>query len=147
MNFGAPIEKKITTCRVCGQEFKAPAIKPDDRGQILKLAEALGRHLNTHEELQRAVTTLLLATLFTTEDEMLKASIPTILAGVEPTRAMIHQATRRTYIDDALIDNKIADLGFEVEDAKGLQTLLRDMRDILCEEGQYAPVNGKRVTL
>jgi hypothetical protein len=68
---------------------------------------------------------------------------PVLQSLYESMRASLHRFTTRVTIPDSVIDGKIADLGFEAEDAEGLRLLLRDMRDLLTEQGSYAPPNGQ----
>ena len=62
----------------------------------------------------------------------------------ESIRALLFRMSRRNNIPDSVIDGKIAELGFEEEDAEGLRALLQDLRDLLTEQGRYAPLNGSQ---
>ena len=132
-------ERYVTKCKVCGIEFRAPAVDPNNQALLFRFADRLSKHLNEHKDLIAAVTTVLVLTMYDTEDMMLKASLPAIMAPVDHIRAALHQGTQKFTIPDSMIDSKITELGFEQEDAEGLRALLRDMRDLLTEQGTYAP--------
>lgn len=132
-------------CRVAGctaQFVSSPLLpvigQPDIR--IVKMIAQMSEHLATnhpekYEQGGRAamdyVNFLILRT-FEFQD-------PILLGLYENMRASLHRFTARNTIPDSVIDGKIAELGFEEEDADGLRALLRDMRDLLCEQGRYAP--------
>jgi hypothetical protein len=142
--------KYTTLCRIpgCGQRFQKspldiPIIGQPDK-QVIEFVLALLKHTQSkHPEAAAQIagmvqqfTGFMALSLFECQD-------PKLSAMKESVRATLHRMTRKNYIADAFIDSKIADLGFDPEDSEGLKLLLTDMRDVLCEEGSYAPANGQ----
>jgi len=136
-------------CRIPGcttQYVSSPLVpiigQPDPR--IGKMIQEMAKHLEKHhpeqfEQGAKAVQqymTFLFLSVFELQD-------PLLIQLYECIRAPLHQYSTRATIPDSVIDGKIADLGFEDEDAEGLRTLLRDMRDLLTEQGDYAPQNNQ----
>jgi len=57
----------------------------------------------------------------------------------EAARAHLHGSTRKNYLTDATILSHVAQLGLDQQDADAVYALMQQMRDILCEENDYAP--------
>ena len=57
----------------------------------------------------------------------------------ENVRAHLHRETRKNILTDDTILHHVAQLGLEQIDADAVFALLKEMRDILTEAGQYAP--------
>lgn len=74
----------------------------------------------------------LVATAFETTD-------PQLNQLKEGIRAHLHRATRKNNLTDETILHHVAQLGLEQIDADAVYGLLKEMRDILTEAGEYAP--------
>ena len=143
--------KYTTTCRVpsCGQQFMSSPLdlpvvgRPNER--LVKFVMALVAHLQKkHPEVMQHIsgmaqefTGYLALRMFIIED-------PHLITGQENVRATLQQFSRRNRITDAEITDRVARLGLNAEQEEDLSVLLRDMRDVLCEEGQYAPKTAER---
>jgi hypothetical protein len=68
---------------------------------------------------------------------------PKLLEMREHIRATIAKVSRRFQISDADIQDRVARMELDSQDEEGLNILLRDMRDLLTEQGRYAPQNGQ----
>lgn len=154
--------KYTTRCRVPGcntgpnggpQEFTSSPLEipivghPGDR--VTKFVMALMSHLQSkHPEVMKQVsgsiaefTGWLVVSAFACQD-------PSLAAVQERVRGGIHRASRRITLTDEQIQQRIAaviqETGIEEADevgmwTEGLNTLLQDMRDLLLEQGRYAP--------
>jgi hypothetical protein len=141
-----PNMEYTTRCKMPGckkvfitDPFEPPIIgQPNDR--FLRLADKLSAHLqDKHPEMvQRGIGAiieygrLLTFSMFQCED-------PNILETLEPVRAAVQKFTRRYGISDAEIQDKVSRLEVDPEDEQGVAMLLSDMRDLLTEQGRYAP--------
>jgi hypothetical protein len=155
----APAVKYTTTCQIpvldkgsitprpCGQQFlKSPLDIPiigQPGKQVVEFVTSLAGHISKHHPDQMKMASalvqefmgLLVIAGFEIQD-------PTLQSMRERVRATAHRLTRKAYITNADIDDKIAELGFDLDDSRNLKILLTDMRDMLCEEGSYAPVQN-----
>jgi hypothetical protein len=134
-----------TTCRICGDRLNTPAFVPLVGGKqidpaLVQFVVKLQKHVQSkHPEHAQYVQAEVMqftgyATLsaFNVQDP--------VLAGMqEAVRFALHRGTRKVFITDEQIEDRIAALELSPEDWKGLRILLRDMRDILCEEAAYGP--------
>jgi hypothetical protein len=137
-----------TRCKVRGctktfisAPFEVPIVgQPQER--IGKFVAALMNHMDSKHPEQMAkmkgsieqYVGFVLGVAFEIED-------PQLLQMREDVRAALHRFTRREFITDADILDRVARIGLNPEEQEGVYTLLRDMRDILCEEGRYAPAS------
>ena len=145
-----PIVKYKTVCRVpgCGQDFVSSPLDIPIIGQpnarvvhfVTKLMEHVQqKHPAIMQQISGALqeyTGFLVLTMFQWQD-------PQLQKMHESVRASIHKVSTRFTISDDEIQDRIARLGLEPEQEEGLNTLLRDMRDLLTEQGRYAPQNGQ----
>ena len=145
-----PNVEYVTRCRVqgCGKQFLSspmdiPIIgQPNDR--VVKFVTALLDHVQKkHPKAMMQISGaiqeymgFLIVTMFQCED-------PKLAQLQEQVRASIFKVSRRLTITDAEIQDRVARLGLDPDEEEGLQTLLRDMRDLLTEQGSYAPQNGQ----
>jgi hypothetical protein len=134
-----------TQCRVCGDRLEAPAFIPVVGGKaidpalvqfVMKLQKHIySKHPAHAQQIQAEVmqfTGFATLSAFSVQD-------PILVTMQESVRYALHKGTRRAWITDAQIDERIDALGFARDEEAGLRILLRDMRDLLCEEGAYAP--------
>ena len=145
-----PTAKYRTVCRVpgCGQEFFASPFEasiigaPNDR--LIRFVEMLIDHLQQKHPAQLQQISGAVQEYFGFLTLMgCECQDPHIAAYYERVRASIARASRRLTITDEEIQDRIARLGLDPEQEEGLQVLLRDMRDLLTEQGRYAPQNGQ----
>ena len=138
--------KYTTKCLVpdCTKEFTSSPFdvailgKPD--AKVQKFGEALMKHLQErHPEVIRSFTgrlsefsTLALASMYDCQD-------PVIQKMANQIRWSIQKFTQRAKITDADIDDRLSRLGVSPDLHEQLRGLLQDMRDVLLEEGKYAP--------
>jgi hypothetical protein len=146
----------ITTCLLCPPENPA-RIKADKIPQVLpgeapspavgRYVQALSTHLerkhpeayDTALKLSQTFFAMLILQSFETSD-------PAVANGEELIRAFIHRMTRKNDVDERELQIRCEELGFEpserlhARDAKFDRSLeiLRDLRDYLLEEGEYA---------
>lgn len=139
----------LTKCRVpgCTKEFVSSPLdipiigKPNER--VVKFVTALMDHLGKkHPEVMMRVSNAIQEYMGFLVVSMFELNDPRLIEMRERIRAEIAVLSRRNNIPDSMIDGKIAELGFDDTDAEGLRILLRDMRDLLTEQGNYAPRNG-----
>ena len=140
----------ITKCRVpgCNKEFVSTPLDIPIIGQpnarVVKFVTALGEHIQKkHPQLMQNIagaiqeyTGFLVVSLFEVND-------PKLLEMRENIRATISKVSRRFQVSDADIQDRVARLELDPEQEEGLNILLRDMRDLLTEQGSYAPQNGQ----
>jgi|SRR5208283_6514 len=140
----------ITKCRVpgCTKEFVSTPLDIPIIGQpnarVVKFIMALGEHVEKkHPQMMQNITGaiqeytgFLVVSLFEVND-------PKLLEMRENIRATIAKVSRRFQISDADIQDRVARIELDSEDEEGLNVLLRDMRDLLTEQGRYAPQNGQ----
>jgi hypothetical protein len=144
----APELKYRTRCLVpgCGQGFaKSPLDVPiigQPNQQVVEFVSALMRHIQQkHPELMahisgtvQEVMGFLCVALFQIED-------PALINIQERVRSQLHRVTRSkaSIISDAQITDRLSRLPIDADLMEPLQGLLQDMRDVLLEEGRYAP--------
>jgi hypothetical protein len=147
----APTELRYTArCRFCGMQ--PPAVAPfvsvigqayDPR--LVDFVMSLQSHLEKKhgDEFKKMQSSILLFTGFSAV-RAFEVQDPLLVTMQEQVRAQLHRGTRRAYITDEEIHDRIVALGFTGEEAEGLNQLLQDMRNLLCEEGPYAPAAGTK---
>jgi hypothetical protein len=140
-----------TVCKHCGVTLQTPPFTPmigaDVNPEIIQFVLKLQKHMaKSHPEQSGHVqgsiaqfTGFACVANFGIQD-------PILVGMQEAVRAALHRFTRRAFITDAQIEDRIAQLGFDSDAAAGLNTLMREMRDILCEEGAYAPSSSPAST-
>lgn len=134
----------ITTCRICGQSFSAPPMEVPIIGEppatkTLRMIQYLQKHVEKKHPRHYATVigscnefgVLLVGLSFDTTD-------PALLQSREALRYGIHCLTRKMIVDDARIEQLIADAG-ELT-ATTAAVLMRDLRDALLEIGKYSPI-------
>jgi len=116
------------TCRICGKQFKGAPLASTTDPRMNKLGEALFKHMWDTDEVHKnfTITAIILAG-FILEDPM------AIQYGA-PIRYMAFRALRKNFVPDEVLHDTVSRLTPEkFEDA------MKDMRDFLTEEGEYAP--------
>ena len=140
----------ITKCRVpgCNKEFVSNALdipiigQPNER--VVRFVTALYDHLGKkHPEVMQRITGAIQEYMGFLVVGMFEVSDPKLLEMREHIRATLARIFRRFQISDGDIQDRIARLELDPEEEEGLNTLLRDMRDLLTEQGNYAPRNGQ----
>jgi hypothetical protein len=142
----APKLEYITRCRIpgCKKTFVSDPFgleiigKPGDR--IVKFVSRLIEHAQTDHPQQWAQISgaiqqymgFMIVRMFEIQD-------PQLLGMQEGIRAALHHFTTRLTITDEEIQSRVARIGLDPEQEEGVGLLLRDMRDLLTEQGQYAP--------
>ena len=138
-----------TRCRVpgCTKTFVSSALDipiiGQPNAQTVKFVTALIDHVQKkHPQVMMQVSGaiqeymgFLVTSLFEIED-------PRLAEMREQIRAGIAEVSRRNVISDADIADRVARLELDPDDEEPLNELLKDMRDVLCEQGRYAPQNG-----
>ncbi len=140
-----------TVCKICGVTLQqapfVPMVGSNINPDIIQFVLKLQKHLETkHKEQATHIgNNLMQFTGFSTVSHF-GIQDPILIGMQEAVRAALHRSTRKAFITDAQIQDRIARMGFNEEDAAGLLTLMREMRDILCEEGAYAPSSSPATT-
>lgn len=148
--FTTPEGKYRAQCRICGKvvcEFPVldiPIIgQPDDKAK--RVLTILGTHIaSKHGEQFQAGLALvgdfqafLLLSQFETGD-------PSIQARAETIRAGLQALTRKFTLSDAHIERMVVDLDSANQlTAANVITAIRQIRDVLMEQGRYAPTIDK----
>ena len=140
--------KYVTTCRLCRAAVaKAPPLEIPTVGapgkRLNDLMTVLTKHLGKHhaQEFQEGAALLdetlsfLVLAAFEHED-------PTVPPRIEAIRARVFQKVRKNYFTDATLQNLVAGLGLNPDDADKVNQTMRQVRDVCCEFGAYAPQNG-----
>jgi len=137
--------KYITTCRLCGKQFTSSPFKVAVIGQnvppeVIRFVEALQKHLLTHRE---AIASLQLAIqqyagyMVTRQFDIQDPQLSRVQEGV---RHHLHKMTRKETITDEQITENLLMTPIDDPDLRaGVESLLRDFRDKLQEEGRHAP--------
>lgn len=147
----APTPPKYTTrCRVpgCNQEFASSPLDIPIIGQpnarVVKFVTLLMEHVQKkHPQAMQAISASVQEFMGFMVVAMFECGDPKLTAMFEHVRATVQKFSRRFQISDAEIQDRIARLELDPEDEEGLQILLTDMRDLLTEQGSYAPANGQ----
>jgi hypothetical protein len=136
----------VTLCRVrgCGWTHTAPPLSIPIIGQpnqqVVEYVTKLIQHVQEkHPPLGNrtlASTQEFMGYLFT---DYFKVNDPSVIQMREVIRAQLHKATRKNSITDAEIKDRLSRLPIDGELFEKLEGLLQDMRDVLLEEGRYAP--------
>lgn len=143
---GPPRPEYKTRCIVpgCGKAFVSDALdipiigQPNER--VVKFITALMNHVQAKHpaamtQISGAIQEymgFLVVSMFDVED-------PSIVQMKESVRATVFRFSRRMQITDADIQDRVARLELNPDQEEGLNILLRDMRDLLTEQGSYAP--------
>ena len=141
----------ISRCRFCG--MLAPPLPPFvpvlNGGIDPKLIQYIGdlqKHVEKkHPEQFAAMRQTILQITGYVSVAAFEVQDPLIRTLQESVRAGLHKFTRRVFITDAEIQDRAARLALEPDEQEGLVMLLRDMRDLLTEEGAYAPTQQQAV--
>ena len=140
----------ITKCRVpgCNKEFVSNALdipiigQPNER--VVRFVTALYDHLGKkHPEVMQRIAGAIQEYMGFLVVGMFEVADPKLLEMREHIRATLARISRRFQISDADIQDRVARLELDPEEEEGLNTLLRDMRDLLTEQGNYVPKNGQ----
>lgn len=140
----------VTKCSVptCGKQFISSALDipilgaPNER--VVKFVTALMDHLQTkHPQIMAQVSQSIQEFMGFLVISMYEVQDPKLLEMREFIRAGLAKVSRRFQISNADIEDRVARLELDSEDEEGLNILLRDMRDLLTEQGDYAPRNGQ----
>jgi hypothetical protein len=136
----------LTKCRLChkditqGSEVGPPIIGENQANKKRqKYAEVLKGHL-AKEHREKVVDLLgaggefmeLLGSMY------FETTDPTINKDMERIRAVAHRTTRKIYMPDPVIDDGVARLNLNPHDEELVKLFCKQMRDALCEEGQYS---------
>ena len=138
---GTQLKKHKVTCPHCQWSMEAAPFAPLIGGgfdnRLARYIGELKNHIERHHpEWGMEVgffSAFLIAVGFRLED-------PFLLQMAEGLRYALHRKTRRVHITDDQIDarvSRIEELGERERNA--VAALLKDMRDVICEQGQYAP--------
>jgi hypothetical protein len=143
-----PPLKYLTKCRICNVEFaKSPMNIPivgQPNQQVVEFVNALFNHLQQKHPKETAqifggiqeFTGLLVLSKFQYQDPQLRALGENVRAG-------IHRFTRRYNVTDEQIAEKVTEaarmLDLSPEELAGFSALLCDTRDLLTEQGNFAP--------
>lgn len=138
-----------TRCRVPGcteatqhTPLDTPIIGQPQR-QAIDFVKGLSKHIEKkHAEQHQALMQWTPAFYSLMTLSWFECPDPAVSALQEQVRSTIHRMTRRNYITDEQIQQKISEVfGLAADDprADGMLTLLTEFRDILCEEGRHAP--------
>jgi hypothetical protein len=136
-----------TTCRICGDRLQTSAFVPLVGGKqidpaLVQFVVKLQKHVQQKhpEHAQHVHAEVMQFTGYATLSAF-NVQDPVLVGMQEAVRFALHRGTRRAWITDAQIDDRIRalDLALARDEEAGLRILLRDMRDLLCEEGAYAP--------
>lgn len=139
-----------TKCAVpgCGKTFVSSALdipiigQPNDR--VVKFVTALMEHLQAkHPQIMLTISQRIQEFMGFLVISMFEAQDPKLLELREHIRASLAKMSRRFQISNADIQDRVARLELDSEEEEGLNILLRDMRDLLTEQGTYAPKNGQ----
>src|ERR1035437_2066050 len=141
-----PTMEYTTRCKMpgCKKVFITDPFEPPIIGQpnarFLRLADKLSEHLNARhpEMVQRGIGSIIEYGRLLTFS-MFESTDPNILETLEPVRAAVQTFTRRYKMSDEEIQDKVSRLEVDPEDEQGVAMLLADMRDMLTEQGRYAP--------
>lgn len=140
----------ITKCTApgCKKEFISSALdipiigQPNER--VVKFVTALYDHMNSkHPEIMARIAQAIQEYMGFLVVGMFEVSDPKLLEMREHIRAQVAKVSRRFQISNADIQDRVARLELDPDEEEGLNTLLQDMRDLLTEQGRYAPQNGK----
>lgn len=136
--------KHITKCRLCPQIFQAspmdvPIVGEPPAARIQKFVMALMAHLQKkHGEHMALISQgggefmgLLALRSFETAD-------PNIQQTIELARARFFVVTRKNLMPDAMIVEKAVSLGLDPATQQQVVDLMKEMRDVLTEQGKYA---------
>ena len=135
-----------TRCRVpgCTKTFVSTALDVPIIGQpdakIVKFVTALMDHMQKkHPQEMTVISQLVQQFLGFIVVSQFEIADPKLLEMREAVRASMARMSRRFIISDADILDKVARLELDPDDEEGIGILLRDMRDLLTEQGDYAP--------
>lgn len=126
--------KYVTKCRICGHEFKAaPFVAYLGDGidpRMVGMQQTLQKHMMSDPAHQFYGAMVLAICSFQFQD-------PVILEFGELTRFAIQHTTRKNFAsDEALLEKAQA---FPADEVESAHNLLKDLRDFLTEQGEYAP--------
>jgi len=141
-----PTLEYITKCRVkgCKKRFVSDPFeiaiigKPDDK--LVKFVSALYEHMakehpdhmqNISGSIQQ-IMGYMVAASFEIQD-------PQLLAMQEAIRHQLHKVTRRINVTDEQIVERVEATGIDDEYNEDVIGLIQDLRDLLTEDGRYAP--------
>lgn len=140
----------LTKCRVpgCTKQFVSSPLdipivgQPDEK--VMKFIAALMDHMQKkHPSVMAQIAQhvqefmgFLVVSLFEMTD-------PKLLEMRERVRSDVAKVSRRFQISDAEILDRVARLELDPDDEQGLTLLLKDMRDVLTEQGNYTPQHLK----
>ena len=139
----------ITSCKIpgCAKRFVSSALdipiigQPNER--VVKFVTALMDHLQAkHPDVMTRVSGAIQEYMGFIVVSLFELNDPKLLEMREQIRASLAQVSRRYQISNADIQDRVARLELDSDEEEGLNTLLRDMRDLLTEQGSYAPKNG-----
>lgn len=140
----------VTKCSVpgCGKQFVSCALDipilgaPNER--VVKFVTALMDHMQTkHPAIMVQISQSIQEFMGFLVVSMYVVQDPKLLEMREFVRSRIAKVSRRFQISDADIQDRVARLELDSDDEEGLNILLKDMRDLLTEQGSYSPKNGQ----
>ena len=138
-----------TRCRVpgCTKTFVSSALDipiiGQPNAQVVKFVTALMDHVDKkHPQAMVQISGAIQEYMGFLVVSMFECEDPKLLEMREHVRATIAKFSRRFIISDADIKDRVARLELDPDDEEPLAELLKDMRDVLCEQGRYAPQNG-----
>jgi hypothetical protein len=141
--------KYITTCTLCNQRFSNSALpvigdKPDAKTR--GFVEGLIFHLKRNHGPQFAEFTrnmILMADKFAAwlALQSFETGDPNLMKSQEEMRVWVHTLTRKNQLSDADLLDRVARLELAEAEAQHVQTLSKEIRDYLTEQGAYSPVH------
>lgn len=140
--------KYITTCTLCSQRFSNSALPiigavPD--AATRHFVEQLIQHLakNHAVQFQTFVKRMrLMADKFTAwlALQSFETSDPNLLNSQEELRNWVHTLTRKHELSDADLLDRVARLELAEAEARRVETLCKEIRDFMGEQGRYNPM-------
>jgi len=135
----------ITTCALCPQKFTTPGFgdligTDSGRVKIANVFQSLILHLRKKHP-QEAQKADLAAAMFGGLLRLMNfhSDDPVSQQMREWNRHVIHEMTRGATCPDNKIQDQVAALGLDEYTALRVSTLMKQMRDVIEERGQFAP--------
>jgi hypothetical protein len=142
--------KYLTKCRFCPKEFATspfdiPIIGQPPNQRLMDYGNALMKHLGkAHPEKVAQLAGALQEFSYILCASHYDLHDPSLLAMRELIRARAHRFTRQNYITDETITDRLSKLPIPSDILEPLTALFQDMRDILAEDGRYAPTQQEK---
>ena len=140
--------KYITTCTLCNQRFSnsaLPVIGETPDAATVRFVTGLAKHLKqAHpQEIERLkIETALLQNQFIgwLTLQKFETTDPQLLLSQQRIRVWLHTLTRKNQLTDADVLDRVARLGLDKPEAEQVETLCKEIRDFMGEQGVYNPM-------